>query len=202
MDLTETITPKSDQLNADDLMTGERLVTIVEVTRGNSEQPVNVITHEFGPGRPYKPCKSMRRVMVAGWGEDSSTYPGRRMVLHRDPTVRFGKSEVGGIRISHMSDLPDGKPLKLALTVTRGQRAPYVVQPLSDQPAPQQQQPSPLGALGEAFKTAGIEDRQQRMDYCARLVGRDITSPADLSADEVQQVTAALTVLRDTGAIR
>lgn len=129
MDLTDTIIPRSDQLNAEDLLTGPRTVTITEVKRGNAEQPVAV--HLDGlPGRPYYPCKSMRRVMVAAWGPDASAYVGRRMKLYRDPDVKFGGLATGGIRIEALSHLD--KPMTLALTVTRGKRAPYVVKPLAD----------------------------------------------------------------------
>lgn len=134
MDISTTIAPKSDQLNADDLIGGPVTVTITGVSRGDSDQPVNIATAEFGDGRPFKPCKSMRRVLVAAWGADASTYTGRRMTLYREASVRFGGQEVGGIRISHMSHI-DHK-LTLALTMTRGKRAPFIVEPLPDQPAP------------------------------------------------------------------
>ena len=128
LDMTDSIAPKSDQLNADDLMTGPRTFTITEVAKGSAEQPVNVHLAEFPKGRPYKPSKSMRRVMVAAWGKDATQYVGKRLTLYRDPEITFGKDKVGGIRISHMSDLQ--RPMKIALTVTRGKRAPYVVEPL------------------------------------------------------------------------
>jgi len=125
--MTDSIAPRSDQLNADDLMSGPRTFTIAEVKRGSTEQPIDVHLVEF-PGRPFKPSKSMRRVMVAAWGKDASTYGGRRLTLYRDPTVRFGGQEIGGIRISHLDGIDQA--LTLALTVTRGKRSPYVVQPL------------------------------------------------------------------------
>jgi hypothetical protein len=129
MDMTDTIVPKSDQLNAEDMLTGPMTVTITEVKRASAEQPVAV--HLQGlDGRPFMPCKSMRRVMVAAWGPDAGTYAGRRMTLYRDPAVRFGGMETGGIRISHLSHID--KPMTLALTVTRGKRAPYVIKPLAD----------------------------------------------------------------------
>lgn len=133
MDMSTTIAPKSDQLNADDLIGGPRTVTITAVTAGSAEQPVNVVTAEFGEARPFKPSKSMRRVMVEIWGRDASTYIGRRMTLYREPGVKFGGQEVGGIRISHMSHLERRRTL--ALTVTRGKRAPFNVDPLPDDPA-------------------------------------------------------------------
>lgn len=131
-DMTASIEPRSDQLNAEDLLTGPRIVTITAVKRGTDEQPVNIVTAEFGPGRPYKPSKTMRRVLVAAWGPDASVYVGRRLMIYRDPEITFGKDKVGGIRISAMSHIPS--KLSLALTVTRGRRAPFVVEPLPDAP--------------------------------------------------------------------
>ena len=54
VDLTESIAPKSDQLNAEDLLTGPRTFTVEKVTAGTTEQPVDVHLVEF-PGRPFKP---------------------------------------------------------------------------------------------------------------------------------------------------
>ena len=132
MDISQAAAPKSDQLNADDLIGGPQLVTIAEVRRGNSEQPVEIVTNEFGADRPYRPGKSMIRVLIAAWGKDASTYTGRRLMLYRDPEITFGRDKVGGIRISAMSHI-DSR-LTLALTVTRGNRAPFVVEPLPDGP--------------------------------------------------------------------
>jgi len=131
MDMTDSIAPRSDQINADDLLTGPRTFTIDKVEQGTSEQPVNVHLVEF-PGRPFKPSKTVRRLMVAAWGADTAAYTGRRMTLYRDPAVKFGGMDVGGIRVSHMSDI--AKRITVALTVSRGKRAPYVVEPLPDAP--------------------------------------------------------------------
>lgn len=129
MDMTDSIIPKSDQLNAEDLLTGPRTFTIAEVKRGSAEQPVDVHLVEF-PGRPFKPSKTVRRIMVGAWGPDASTYAGKRMTLYRDPAVRFGGMDVGGIRVSHMSGIE--KPMTLVLSVSKGKRAPYVIKPLAD----------------------------------------------------------------------
>lgn len=127
MDISQTVEPKSDQQNFDDYIAGPKVVTISEVKKGNTEQPVEVHLVEF-PGRPFKPSKSMRRVMVAVWGPDSKTYAGRSMRLYGDPSVKFGGQEVGGIRISHMSHIAE--PASVNLTVSRGKRAPFTVEPL------------------------------------------------------------------------
>lgn len=132
MDLSDTIIPNSDQLNADDLMAGPRTVTITEVIRGSAEQPVDIHLAEF-PGRPWRPSKSMRRVLISAWGSQSSVWIGRRVTLYRDPEVMFGRDKVGGIKVSHLSDIKG--QLKVALTVTRGKRAPHTVDPLPDAPA-------------------------------------------------------------------
>jgi hypothetical protein len=63
-DLTESIVPKSDQLNAEDLLTGPRTFTITEVRKGSLEQPVDIHLAEF-PGRPFRPSKTVRRILVA-----------------------------------------------------------------------------------------------------------------------------------------
>lgn len=128
MDLTESIAPKSDQLNADDLMAGPVTVTIAEVSKGTPEQPVDVHLVEF-PGRAYRPSKSMRRVMVSAWGAEASAYTGRRLTLYRNPEITFGKDKVGGIEISHLSHID--KPLTVALTATRGKRKNFTVAPLA-----------------------------------------------------------------------
>jgi hypothetical protein len=157
MDISTAAAPKSDQLNADDLISGPQLVTIAEVRKGSDEQPVEIVTTEFGPGRPYRPGKSMIRVLIAAWGKEASEYTGRRLMLYRDPEIRFGKDAVGGIRISAMSDIKSR--LVLALTVTRGKRAPFVVDPLPDAPPPASKQPTPAGII-KAFESFGVTVEQ------------------------------------------
>jgi hypothetical protein len=133
MDISETIQPRSDQQNYDDYIAGPKTVTVSEVRKGNAEQPVEIHLVEF-PGRPFKPSKTVRRVLVSAWGPDASQYAGRRMTLFGDPTVKWAGSQVGGIRVSHLSHIE--KPLTLALTETRGKRAKTTINPLPDAPAP------------------------------------------------------------------
>lgn len=135
MDLTETTQPRSDQQNYDDVASQPRTVTVAEVKRGSAEQPVEIHLVEF-PGRPYKPSKSMRRVLIAAWGPEASEYAGRRMTLVGDPTVKFGGSVVGGIKIAALSHID--KPVSVNLTVTRGKRAPHKVEPLPTEPTAEQ----------------------------------------------------------------
>jgi hypothetical protein len=129
MDITRTVEPKSDQLNFDDVASAPLTITVTEVKAGPPDQPVHLHNAEY-PGRPYKPGKSMRRVLIAAWGTEASAYVGRRITLYGDPTIKFGPDAVGGIRIRAMSHLD--APLTVALTVTRGKRAPFTVQPLTE----------------------------------------------------------------------
>lgn len=132
IDMSQFIAARSDQLNADDLMGSPRTIRIVKVTAqpDAAEQPVS-IHYEGGESRPWKPCKTARRILVAVWGKDASKYAGRSLTLYRDPTVAFGGLQVGGIRISHMSDITEKKTV--ALQVTRGRKAPFTIQPLKTQ---------------------------------------------------------------------
>jgi len=128
IDIRPTLIAKSDQLNADDMIAGPMTITITDVRLLEAaDQPV-AVHWEGGEGRPFKPCKSMRRVMAKVWGEDGKAFIGQRMTLYRDDKVRFGADAVGGIRISHMSGID--REATMALMVTRGKRAPYTVKPL------------------------------------------------------------------------
>jgi hypothetical protein len=135
-DLSGTISPKSDQLNSDDLIAGPRTIAItaVRANEDSAEQPISIFFDGDG-GKPYKPCKSMRRVLVAVWGPDGSTFPGRSLTIYRDAGVTFGGLQVGGIRISHMSHID--RPVTLALTATRANRKPFTVKPLEVAPPPE-----------------------------------------------------------------
>lgn len=158
--LLDTIVPKSDQLNADDLIGRTLTITVTRVSRTDSpDQPI-ALNFEGDNGKPYKPCKSMRRVLVNIWGPDGNSYVGRSMALYRDDTVKFGGAEVGGIRISHMSHME--KKVVMALTATRANRKPFVVSPLAVQQQPTEPKPDRVAdgvtALIERIKQAADED--------------------------------------------
>jgi hypothetical protein len=186
MDLSLTTAPDSTQVNAEDFLAGPRTVTITGVRAGTAEQPVNIDLAEY-PDRAYRPGKSMRRVLVAAWGADSSVYVGRRMTLFCDPSITFGRDRVGGIRIQAMSDLK--KPLTIALTVTRGKRAPYTVQPLADAPTPAPTKDDgvtgeQLTGINEGLSRLGITDRETKLATVCQIVDRELGSAKDLTADE------------------
>ena len=124
--IAKTIVPKSDQLNAEDLLNGSITVKVLDVKQGAADQPV--IIEIDGNRQPYKPCKTMRKVLVNLWSDRASTWIGKRLTLYADPNVKWGGVAVGGIRISHMSDIKE--KTVLMLSETRGKRAPVTILPL------------------------------------------------------------------------
>lgn len=132
MDLGTTIEPKSTQLNADDLIMGPLTIRVTKVTNGGTKDQPVAISFEGDNGKPFLPCKSSRRVLVQIWGRDGVSYIGRSMTLYRDPEVKFGGIAVGGIRISHMSNLDH--EITLVLTASKTSRKPVTVKPLRNEP--------------------------------------------------------------------
>lgn len=128
-DMMRTIVPKSDQLNADDLVGGHTITITVNraEVKESGEQKV-ILGYEGDNGKPYKPGKAMCHVLIGVWGKSSKGYIGKSMTLYRDEKVKFGPDITGGIRISHMSGITE--PRTIIIPVSRGIRKPFTVQPL------------------------------------------------------------------------
>lgn len=126
IDISETILAKSDQLNAVDLA-GDVTVKIVNVEKTATDQPVSIHLEGY-EGRPYKPCLSMRRVLGICWGTDASQWIGRSMTLYCDMRVTWGGKAIGGIRISHLSDIK--REIEAPIQVAKNKREVYTVKPL------------------------------------------------------------------------
>lgn len=147
-DMSEVIKPKVDQLTADDLLAGPITIRVTKVSVSpGTEQPVNVY-FEGDNGKPWRPCKSTARLMVAAWGPDSAQYVGKSLTLYRDDKVKWGGLEVGGIRVSHMSHIESD--LVLALTQTKGKKAPTRVRPLKAEAVPLRAVETPVKAHPQA----------------------------------------------------
>lgn len=128
MNIEDTLAPDSQQLDAVDLLGGPRTFRVESVSKGPADQPVQV--HLEGFPRPWRPGKSMRRVLAHCWGTDASVWAGRWVELYCDPDVQFGGKSVGGTRIKRLSNIDKAK--KIPLLVTRGKSATYVVDPLPE----------------------------------------------------------------------
>lgn len=155
-DISQTTEPRSDQLNSDSLIGGKtKTIKVTKVSLVIGEQPV-IINYEGDEGKPYKPGKSMRRVLVHCWGSDGNNYIGRSMTLYCDEKVTFGGMAVGGIRISHMSHID--KPITMALTATRSKKAPFTVKPIIiDKPLIDTISRDQAGTINLCLKAASVE---------------------------------------------
>ena len=192
--LSDTIVAKSDQLNADDLIHAPRTITVTGVTRySEGGKKAFAINYEGDTGRPFKPCLSMRRVILHGWGENGAQWIGRSMTLYNDPTVIWAGEEVGGVRISAMSDIP--KPIKVKIAKNKKQKQEYNIDVLKVADKPEY----PANAFNdnfEAWKAAVLSGKlttEQLINRCeskGKLTDkqkqqiRDIPRDADLDIPE------------------
>lgn len=136
-----TAEPRSDQWNAEDFIAGSRIFAIDHVIPGKAEQKYDIVLQ--GEQRVWRPPLTVLRTLIACWGDDSTQWHGRHVELYTDPTVTFGKSKVGGIRLQAVSHID--APVEVMVTESRGRRAKVTVQVL--QPPAQQ---SDVPALIEA----------------------------------------------------
>ncbi|MGU3668464.1 hypothetical protein ACLBX9_30145 [Methylobacterium sp. A49B] len=183
-DLSQTIAPKSDQLNADDLIGGPRTIKVTRVSAMKEpDQPI-AIYFEGDNGKPYKPGKSMRRVLVRIWGVDGSAYAGRRMTLYRDDAVQFGGVAVGGIRISHMSGLSSA--VTMPLTEKRASRRPFTVKPLPEEQAPKRDNDRQQGTkrtLEDVAREKARSGQEVYDEWTARLKPEQAERLVDIQDD-------------------
>lgn len=166
MDISESLAPTSDQLDAIELVAGPRTFIIESVSAGSAEQPVQV--HLEGFPRAWRPAKSMRRVLAAGWGTDASAWAGKRVTLFFEPDVSFGKDRVGGTRIKAMSHLD--KRLSVPLLISRGKSAIFTVEPLPDAPTePTAEQVAASTDIDELRAMYAISGEERREQITARV---------------------------------
>ena len=124
-DLSSTIVAKSDQMNADELIE-PITITITDVNKVSAkDQPIHI--HSVG-NQPFKPCLTMRRMLIAAWGKYKDDWIGKSMVLYCDPEVVWAGKAQGGIRISHVSGID--QPISKMLSVTRGRKGMFTLLPL------------------------------------------------------------------------
>lgn len=195
-DISDTLAPNSDQLDAVDLLgSPPRVFTVTEVSRGNAEQPVNIKLAEFP--RVWRPSKGMRRVLANCWGKQSGAWVGRKVELYCDPDVMFGKEKVGGIRISRLSHI-DG-PMTTPMIVGRGKGGSWKVDPLPDAASTPRAAADPMATMGALMKKRGLTEKEDALAYVESIIGRAVASRDEMSAEEVAQVVEALTAPVEDG---
>ena len=188
-DMSQVTQPKSDQINADDLISGPMTVTIEGVNiNARDEQPVSIKLK--GMTKVFRPCKSMSRVLVHAYGPDAAKYAGKSMTLYRDPKVKWGGMEVGGIRISHLSDIE--KEMVMMLTQTQKLRAPFKVKPLTTAAPPAE----PDNALDLA-ETAARNGTEAFRAWWSSDEGKSCRVTAQANIDRLKQLAAEADAAKD-----
>lgn len=180
-----TAEPRSDQWNADDFVGGKaKTFTISGVRAGKAEQKYDIELAE-GQGRVWRPPLTVIRILIDAWGDESDEWIGRRVALYREPSVTFGREKTGGIRVSHMSHLPGGKPFTYRATVSRGRRQDVVIKPLPESTESESPQYQPiLQSVADRIRAGNLtdEDRQKAADYLAKLTNANPAEVAELRA--------------------
>lgn len=129
IDVTKAIEPKSDQTNADSLLSGPRTIRIRDIAYDAMAESQKLwIYYDGDDGKPWKPCRTTARCLVSVWGADAAKWVGLHCTIYNDPDVQFGGAKVGGIRVSHMEGLSSARTLML--TKTRGKKGATVIKPL------------------------------------------------------------------------
>ena len=155
IDMSQFVEAKSDQINADDLIGAPRTITVTRVTGCEGDQPI-AIYYQGDNGKPFRPCKTMRRVLLAVWGRNAADYAGRSMTIYRDDSVTFGGLNVGGIRISHMSHID--KEVLVVVMKTKGKKAGIKILPLTQAATqPEVGITDALAALNDAVDMGALE---------------------------------------------
>lgn len=122
IDVTALTEAKSDQINADDLVSGAIRVRIEDVRmRNTAEQKLEIKLS--GHQKVWRPCKTTTRIMTAGWGANAAKWRGECLELYNDPDVTWGGACVGGIRISAMSSCS----VSVSLNATKKSKAKHEI---------------------------------------------------------------------------
>lgn len=177
IDMTPYIQAKSDQLNSDDLLGGPITVQIraVSAAAKDAEKPVSI--QISGGHMPWRPSKTDLRVLVSLWGKDGAVWVGRWVELYRDPTVKWGGAEVGGVRVRAVSHID--KAATLQVTVSRGVKKPMKIAVLK--PDAQREKGAPTADLDALLS----EQHLTRADLDRWLLSEDKPPLSERAPDKI-----------------
>lgn len=186
MDISDTLVVKSDQINAEDLIAGPITAKIVGVSRSSDDQPVTIeldggFKQPNGKWKVWRPCKSMRRLLVLAWPDcvkpavppntkqtiDPTIWVGRSVMLIRDPNVRWGKDIVGGTRVSALSHIKS--TIEVALAESKGKKKLVTIAKLETTQA------SPPTTIDENHQEIAARLLAIKDDWKARRSKRNLT---------------------------
>lgn len=177
------IVRKTDQWNNEDFENGSRVFTISHVTEGKAEAAYDIHFSD-GEGRCWRPSNGMLELLWRLWGDDSKVWAGRQVELFRDPNVRMGRDVVGGIRVRSMSHID--KPMSPLITVSRGTKKPYKVEPLPDAPVDPEKVTAAINAIRAAADTTtldAIEKHAQQLGITGHITDTLNTRRNELGGD-------------------
>lgn len=217
MDISDTLVAKSDQINAEDLVSGPITAKIVGVSRNNDEQPVTIeldggLKQPNGKWKVWRPCKTMRRLMVLAWPDcvkpavapntkqtiDPTVWVGRSVTLIRDPSVRWGKDIVGGTRIAALSHITT--KIEVALAESKGKKKLVTVEKLdvaatgTEKPQSNREQSAVQNELQSAFNAMGAKWRSRREDRGLSILVDDFKAFVVHATDGLIAADKALSV--------
>jgi hypothetical protein len=185
VDLRASVVPKSDQLNYEDVQSTVITAVVTAVTSGSKEQPVNV--HLAGyDGRPYKPSKTMRRLIIAGWGDRADDWIGKTICIKGDPSIRFGGVAIGGIRVVALSDIDS--PFSLMLATSRGKRSEYRIDKLEVKKLAEKPKRSSGDILKAFTEWASKEENPDQIFQKLQAAKKSMNAEDSTIADDVAKI--------------
>ena len=84
------------------------------------------------------------------------------MTLYNEPSVKFGGVAVGGIRISHMTDIGNG--ICMSTNASKGKKKEVIIQPLKMAAPAQEQKPTIDDATWPSV-IAAVESGKRTAEY-------------------------------------
>lgn len=180
IDLGPLTAAKVDRVTGDNLIAGPRTITISSV-EGEVYEGKQIASLGFAgdDGMPYKPCKTMLRLIAAVWGPRTSQWVGKSMTLYRDPSVTFGALATGGVRISHMSHME--RDAEVILTLKKGKKGVVKVKPLATAKAAPKA-PAPVAPVVHRDDVGNEIDPRLATLYAIKAALNAATSTAALEA--------------------
>ena len=192
IDVSHTIIAKSDQLNALDLPPSETIVTISDVkVLADKDQPVHLHL-EGHEGRPYKPCLSMRRILINAWGQYAEQWIGQSMALYCDQNVKWAGKDVGGIRIAKLTGIE--RTVSAPIALNRSMREIYTVDPLilKDEPVIDWSEAvaSYILAIEDCSSSAEMDEMKIELGKVWKSIPADLAATITWAAENQKQKLA------------
>ena len=202
-DISETLLAKSDQLNAADLAVPRILTITSEDTDVKRDQQPVWLYYEGGENRPWKPCKTARRILAAVWKTtDTKDWVGRSVSVLCDPTVIYAGVEVGGVRPNAVSHIDAPVPVKFR--EGRGKPKTFLIQPLRMSDAGPKSEPVQfsMDVYGRAIEKIMSESKtadelSERFDRMTDWRKQAAQTDRDKATEYRERVTEKISALRE-----